>query len=240
MANPNRQLWNEKFKILQNTWPRPVDFQNCMELCLNLHAMVHSKEMSNSHLWSFEDELWDGLTEIIFRRVYKGDQSIAWKMWHCSRIEDIAMNILAAGEPQVLNTGGWFEKMGVAARDTGNSMNEEEIKALSESIDLHALRGYRMEVGRKTRSIIKGLLPEELKQKIEPSRLQTVLAEGAVTEESKWLLDYWGKKTKAGLLLMPAIRHIFVDLNESTRIKEKESRQQVKPRLNTLQNQKRK
>ncbi len=43
MANPNRQLWNEKFKILKNTWPRPVDFQNCMELCLNLHAMVHSK-----------------------------------------------------------------------------------------------------------------------------------------------------------------------------------------------------
>lgn len=219
MRNPNRQYWNEKFKILQNTWPKPTDFQNCVEICLDLHAMVHSAKMSQADLWSFEDELWNGMTEEIFRRTHKDDQSIAWKIWHCSRIEDITMNMLIAGEPQILNTGNWSEKLGVAARDTGNAMNEEEIASLSKSIDLQALRDYRVEVGRKTRSLIKGLTPEDLKQKIENPRLRRVLAEGAVIEEAKGLLDYWGKKTKAGLLLMPATRHNFVHLNESTRIK---------------------
>lgn len=219
MANPNRQFWNQQFKILQDTWPKPINFEECIQICLDLHAMVHSADMSQAGLWSFEDELWEGMKEETFRRVHKGDQSIAWKIWHTSRIEDITMNMLIAGEQQIFSTGKWHVKMNINLHDTGNAMNEEEIKGLSDAINIQALKEYRMEVGRKTRNIIRLLTTEDLKRKIEPSRLQKILDEGAVLEEARGIIDYWGKKTYAGLILMPATRHNFVHLNESIRIK---------------------
>jgi hypothetical protein len=40
-------------------------------------------------------------------------------------------------------------------------------------------------------------------------------------EKSKWLLDFWGKKTILGLIMMPIIRHQTVHLNDCFIIKEK-------------------
>ena len=39
-------------------------------------------------------------------------------------------------------------------------------------------------------------------------------------EESFWLLDFWGKKDVAGLLLMPPTRHVMLHLNDCFRWKE--------------------
>ncbi|WP_010244272.1 hypothetical protein [Acetivibrio cellulolyticus] len=217
MKDPNRVYWNEQFKILQDTWPKPDDFENCINMFLILHGMVHSLQVSALG-FSFEDELWGNMNEAAFRRFFKGEQSIAWKLWHSARIEDITMNILIANNSQVLINEGWTEKLGVNFYDTGNAMDENEIVQLSNSLDINALQEYRNSVGLKTIEIVKGLNPEDLKKKVEPSRLQKLLDEGAVVNEAKGLLDYWGKKTYSGLLLMPASRHIFVHLNESFRL----------------------
>ena len=49
------------------------------------------------------------------------------------------------------------------------------------------------------------------------------MTEGAVVEEARDLIDYWGKRTIAGLLLMPATRHNLVHLNEALRLKRRRS-----------------
>lgn len=218
MADVNRKYWNQQFKILQDTWPKPIDFEKCIGICLELHSMVHTAEVSKSGVWSFEDELWGKLTENTFRKSYEGNQSIAWKLWHSGRIEDITMNILIADEQQVFNTDDWFIRLKASARDTGNAMDGEQIDALSQSIDMQALREYRLAVSEKTRSIIKRLKPGDLKQKIVTSRLKRVMDEGAVDEKAGGVIDYWSKKTYSGLLLMPATRHNLIHLNESMRL----------------------
>lgn len=224
MKDPNRVYWNEQFRILQDTWPKANDFEKCIAICLNLHGMVHTTDTVNPEHWSFENELWQDMSEEIFRRVYNEDQSIVWKLWHIGRIEDITMNILIADEQQVMSCDNWIAKLNIEACDTGNAMNDKEIERLSKSIDIKALQEYRNAVGKKTRDIIRTLKPEDLKKKIEPCKLKRVLDEGAVVTEAKGLLDYWGRKTYAGLLLMPATRHNLVHLNESFRILEKEKR----------------
>jgi hypothetical protein len=75
---------------------------------------------------------------------------------------------------------------------------------------------------RRTREIVKGLQPEDLKIKADPARLEKVMNEGAVDEATRWLIDYWGKRNIAGLLLMPATRHNLVHLNECFRLKHKQ------------------
>jgi len=129
------------------------------------------------------------------------------------------MNLLVAGSPQILHRDNWLEQMKITVRDTGNALDEKGVADLSNAIDIEALRAYRLAVGRRTREIVRQLQPEELKQKVEPSRLQQVRDEGAVVEAASGIVDYWGKRNIAGLLLMPATRHNLVHLNEALQLK---------------------
>lgn len=215
--------WNPKQAELKNLINKKDKFEDAIKVLLELHSMVHSSELSGTEIITLEDELWDGLKESACRIMpTKEDVTIAWNIWHITRIEDIASNILIANEAQVMNSD-WAKRMNVNVYDTGNAMSDDEIIDLSSSINIRELRNYRMAVGKKTRENIGKLKPEELKRKVSPDKLQRVLDEGGVTEDdnSKWLLDFWGKKNVSGLLLMPITRHQVVHLNDSLKLKEK-------------------
>jgi hypothetical protein len=151
-------------------------------------------------------------------------------MWHSARIEDITMNLLVTEDGQVFNAGNWKEKIGSSIVDTGNSMNEREILEFSKSINMDALKNYRMEVGRKTRAIINKLTTADMKRKFDKSKLQRILDEGAVlnVEASNWLIDFWGRKNVAGIILMPVTRHHVVHINESLSAKKKAKAKKIK------------
>jgi hypothetical protein len=149
------------------------------------------------------------------------EHTIAWMVWHMTRCEDVTMNLLAAGSPQVLLQEGWLDRLKVSAQDTGNAMDLAGMADFSAAIELAALRAYRLSVGRRTRAIVQQLPAGQLRRKVDPARLDRVRAEGAVLAAASWLLDYWGGLTIAGLLLMPPTRHNFVHWNEALRIKQK-------------------
>ena len=215
-----QKQWNKEQKEFRKILLGFDQHQRALELFMRQHAMLHSAEMDPSTTWSFEDEVLSDLDDAQVRRIPQNcEHSIAWLIWHIARIEDVAMNMLVAGEPQILHQGMWFERMKVADRDTGNVMAEEGVADLSNTVDLKELRGYRVAVGRRTREIVNQLSAEDLKRKVSPSRLQKVMDVGAVIEAARGLIEYWGKRNIAGLLLMPATRHNFVHLNEALRLK---------------------
>ncbi|MBN2531797.1 MAG: DinB family protein [Spirochaetales bacterium] len=220
MINSHRKRWNEQQKILRKALEQYQDYEAALMLCLSQHAMVHSAKLHGSGLWSYEDELMKDMTEETFRKIpKKSKNSIAWHLWHSTRAEDIAINILVAGDPQVMNSSKWREKMEISALDTGNAMTAEEIKTLSLVINIRMLIEYRLAVAYKTRDIIKGLRPEALIKKVDPARIQEIINQEAVVQEAQWVLEYWSKRTIAGLLLMPVTRHQFVHLNQAMSIK---------------------
>lgn len=215
-----QKQWNKDQKEFRKILLTFDQHQRALDLFMQQHAMLHSAEMIPSPPWSFEDEVLGDLDEDQVRRIPKNcEHSIAWLIWHIARIEDVAMNILVAGDPQLLHHDGWFERMKIKFIDTGNLMSEDDVVHLSATIDTEALRAYRVAVGHKTRSIVENLQPEYLKQKVDAARLQQVLDEGAVVEAAMGLIKYWSKRNIAGLLLMPATRHNFVHLNEALRLK---------------------
>ncbi|WP_231505435.1 DinB family protein [Paenibacillus massiliensis] len=131
------------------------------------------------------------------------------------------MNVLVNNDKQVLHLNDWNKKLNVNYSHSGNEMTEIEIADLSANIDIHALLTYRIEVGRKTREIVPCLSSNELRQKVEAGNIKILEDQNAVKKEAAWLLEYWGNKTIAGLILMPATRHIFLHLNKSVRIKQR-------------------
>ncbi|WP_019155749.1 DinB family protein [Robertmurraya massiliosenegalensis] len=220
-----RKRWNENHKKLKEIIVNPVDFVFATELFLTQHGWLHNSALSNSPKETLEDALLKDLDEVIVRQypVLTPDtkNSIAWHLWHITRIEDITMNILVANRSQVLHRGNWLADMNVSYLHSGNDMVDEDIAKLSKRIDLQALIAYRKEVGRETRNIVSSLKPTQLNMEIDKERIEQLYRENALQKQSEWLARYWSKKTVAGLLLMPATRHIFLHLNKCHRIKNK-------------------
>ncbi len=218
----SHKQWNEQQQALRHALTHPLEHNKAVDLFLSQHAMTHAGEMSGGGLVTFEDEVWDGLTDTAARSVPpKYEHSIVWCIWHITRCEDITMNMLVAGTRQLLLEDGWFERMNVPVRDTGNAMDAGGMADFSAWIAIPALRAYRMVVGRRTRQVVSALQPGEFTRKTDPIRLQRVLAEGTVLKSELWLTDYWSRLTVAGLLLMPPTRHNLVHLNEAMNIKHK-------------------
>jgi len=219
--NPNRQHWNRQHQTLINAL-QIVAIATAQSIFEIHHAMLHTARISALKVWSFEDEILNGLSDSDYRRIPAGyEHSIAWNLWHIARIEDVTMSLLVAGIEQVFTSGEWLGRLKIEFSHTGNAMSAQEISSLTASIDIKVLREYRLAVGQSTRQIVSGLGQGQYKQTIDSRRLQRVLDEGAVTESAREIVAYWGKRTIAGLLLMPATRHNFVHLNECLRIKSK-------------------
>ncbi|TYQ15881.1 UNVERIFIED_CONTAM: DinB family protein [Acetivibrio alkalicellulosi] len=216
------QYWNPKQASLKETL-KEGKIEDAKILLYELHSVVHSAKVYEKQQPSYMDEIWEIPMEKVFRiRPSINDVTIAWNIWHITRIEDITSNILMANTNQVLNNE-WLERLNIRVKDTGNSMSDEETIYFSNEINLEELRNYRNSVGIRTRKIIENLRKEDLKRKFTKTQLDRVLIEGGIVEhpESIWLLDFWGKKTVAGILLMPITRHQIVHLNDCSKLKSK-------------------
>ena len=218
--DPNRAAGNHQQHLLQRALSLPEKHPEYSTLFLSQHAQVHSSKMSYTGKWSFEDEILNGMDDLSLRLIPpKGEHSVAWILWHLARIEDVTMNILVAGSKQLLDQEGWLDKMGTNIKDTGNAASMEKITRLSQTLDFNNLLAYRIAVGQRTRQIVSQLTPNELRQKVQPDRIIQIRLTGSIVASADEVLNYWSKRTIAGLLLMPPTRHCFLHLNEALRIK---------------------
>ncbi|MCL2020391.1 MAG: DinB family protein [Oscillospiraceae bacterium] len=220
--------WNPKQKKLREALSDINRFDEAISVCLELHGIVHTSCVSAAKTQTYMDEIWDGLNRETFasplaeQNAFGRKSTIAWNVWHITRIEDITTNILISEAAQVLDKH-WLKRMGITITETGNAMSDTEIMNFSNSVSLNELCEYRNAVALRTREILNGLAPQDIKKRFKPEILTRILNEGGVTSDEKsiWLLDFWGKKNVAGILLMPVTRHQIVHLNECMRIKEK-------------------
>jgi hypothetical protein len=220
--DPNRKRWNEGQQVLRKALAHPETHSQAVDQFLIQHAMCHTAKISKAGLFSFEDEIWIDLDDASARWIsMEFGHSIVWCFWHLTRIEDVTMNMLLAGTSQLFLRDGWFERLCIPFRHTGNGMDAYEVATLSTQINIAALHAYRLAVGKQTRKLVRGCSPADLSRKVEPERLEKVMAEGAVIEAGRGVIEYWSGLTGAGLLLMPPTRHAVLHLNEMAKIKVK-------------------
>lgn len=141
------------------------------------------------------------------------NENIIWNLWHIMRIEDLIVNILICEKESILNEK-LKNELNISITDTGNSLTKEEIKKFAKNINIKKLKYYSDKISKNTINLIKRLKAEDIKRKINKINLEKIINGCGVTKDNLWLIDYWGKKDIAGLLLMPLSRHIIVHLNK--------------------------
>ncbi len=217
-----RKNWNSDQKRLRSLLKSGDPLEESRKLFYAQHAVLHSQSMSGTGEWSYADEVFYGLNEGQFREIPPGaEHSLIWILWHISRIEDITMNILIADKEQIYSQDAWNNKLASPIHYTGNQINEDDLLALSQSINPTDLQKYRDAVGKQTRSIVAKLTIKILSEQIPPSGLERIIKEGGVLAESEDLLVYWGNKKIYQMLLMPPTRHLLVHLNEALALRKR-------------------
>ncbi len=104
--------------------------------------------------------------ELAFREGSEAN-SIAWLVWHLTRVQDDHV-CGVAGREQVWVTGGWAERFGLDldVRDTGYGHNPDQVAVVKAGGDL--LSGYHQAVFDNTVDYLKGLSAGDLDQVVDP------------------------------------------------------------------------
>lgn len=107
-------------------------------------------------------EVLDGLSpDQLARREGAESNSIAWLIWHLTRVQDDHV-CEVAGRQQAWVADGWAERFGLdlAVRDTGYGHNPDQVAVVKASADL--LSGYHEAVYENTANYVKDLTSGDL------------------------------------------------------------------------------
>jgi hypothetical protein len=206
---------SKKHKELSKIIRKKDRFADAINLFLEIHSALHLSAVSDT-AENEVDSLFSDLSPheyAIMPTPPKKGETIAWAVWHISRIEDMTMNILIAESEQIFDKE-WQKRINSSFLDTGVSMSVEEIIMLSREINVSELLAYRNTVGKQTRDIVRKLTADDMKRKVSLQGIEKIRHEGGTTPNCEWLLEYWGKKDVAGILLMPPTRHLIFHLND--------------------------
>ncbi len=154
------------------------------------------------------------------RMPLKTDKTIAYYIYHLTRIEDITSNTLILDKEQILFRNKYDKLLNSPIITTGNELKRDKLIEFSSLLDIDKLKGYVEDVYHNTNQLITEMKYEESKTKVSTERKNNLIGLNVVSKDKDafWLVDYWCKKTYAGLLLMPFSRHQMMHLDGCLRI----------------------
>jgi hypothetical protein len=188
------------------------------------HSRIHAAatstpaEMAAAGSFTMQDDTLKRLEEAELRASPAGLCSIVWHIWHMSRIEDVVVNTLLRGVPEMLDreAGGndWLGQLGVDVRLVGTGDTDEEVRAFSERVDVPALLAYRAAVGRSTRDWV-GAVDVDTLDAVPDLEARLTNAPPIVGERARWLPRFYTGKSGAFLLTFPVTNHGFMHWAEA-------------------------
>lgn len=160
--------------------------------------------------------LWKTVPEELMRqRPHARVNSIAWILWHLTRVEDAGLNRFVVDRPQVLDEGSWMQKMDLPWRHNGGEMDFAGVDDLSRRINLKALRGYSTAVRLRTREIVTHIDPLDLDAVLKPERVRTVLIdEGWAYAPTEELIQHYTSWTRGKCLMIFGLTHPYQHIGE--------------------------
>lgn len=129
-------------------------------------VMLSSLEQSQGYL----TRSLEGLTQEEF--AWSPDpacNSIAFILWHTTRVEDFFVNRVVQRQTELYEAEGWREKLATPEREMGYQYTVEQLQAWPVP-DLAALQGYAGSVRKKTLAFLDTASAEKLSEVQRPDR----------------------------------------------------------------------
>jgi hypothetical protein len=139
-------------------------------------------------------------------------------MFHIARAEDVFVNTLLAGRPQVFDDA-WSKRLGITRRDFGFGMTSAEVNELTQQVDIGALREYRDAVGHRTREIVGGFKPQDWQGAIEAAAVERAAADGSLGRAVEPFSKNMPGRPRAAVLSGIALMHSAGHMGEAVTVR---------------------
>ncbi len=162
------------------------------------------------------DYLWKVVPSELMRvRPQPKVNSLAWNLWHISRVEDAGLNRFVADRHQILDEGNWMARLHLPWRDVGTGMNLAEVDELDRQIDLDALHDYSKAVQARTIEIVSQLQMADLDPVVPVEKIRAVVIdEGFAHSDPEGLVTNYTGWTKGRFFMVDGLTHPFQHLGE--------------------------
>lgn len=187
------------------------------EYFLDEHRTVHRSSTPGTGGRTVLDRLLDGITDEQIREMPVGAaNSIAWLLFHTTRVEDVIFNVLIAGNSQVFDQDDWQNRTAIERRDIGTGMNETEVASLSANVNVQNLLNYRDAVGKTTVDIVESRPTDFWEENADTERLSDADLQGVAAEMAPYILEQvWTAKTSNARFLWYATSHALAHFGEA-------------------------
>jgi hypothetical protein len=184
------------------------------ERILGDHARLHSAGVANGRGYSLLDPLLTGLADAELRARPRGLNSVGWILWHMTRFEDVVVNVVLQGVPDLLSREHWYTRLELQDTLVGTGSGDDEVRDFSERVHMNALLDYRSAVGGSTRAWLADVPMSEL-DAIPDLDARLSRYPGAFDERSAWVQALWQGWSGHDLLALPIIGHGHIHLGEA-------------------------
>jgi len=159
---------------------------------------------------------WEKIPGAQFRkRPHPNVNSIAWNIWHITRVEDAGLNRFVTDRFQVLDEGSWMEQMNLPWRHHGSGMGFADVDHLDRTIDIQALRAYSNAVRLRTQEILNLVDNIDLDEPLQFSYVQKIVGnEGLAFSNANELAENYAGWSKGKCLMTFGLTHSFEHIGE--------------------------
>src|SRR5438094_6272629 len=202
----------------RRTASQEEETMDARDLFLDQHAAVHSAAVGGNKM-SAAERTFGGLTDEQMRVRPREDlNSIAWLMFHIARAEDIFVNPVLGGRPQVFDDA-WLKRLGVTRRDFGIGMTSAEVTELTRQVELGALREYRDAVGKRTREVVSGFRPQDWEGTVAVDAVQRAADQGAFGVRTEQIVKAFPGRPRSAMLSGIALFHSAGHIGEAATVR---------------------
>lgn len=144
--------------------------------------------------------------------------SIVWLVWHLARTEDVLVNTMIRGVPQLLFESDWRERLGIDATHIGTGLGDEEVAEITKQINVEVADEYWNAVAKASYGWLKSTSPEELD--VVPdleSRLRDAppILAGPANEA---VIRFWQSRTAGSLFGGVVVGHGYIHIGQMQEI----------------------
>ncbi len=160
--------------------------------------------------------VWKSIPEALMRqRPYPQVNSIAWNVWHLTRVEDAGLNLFVGERSQVFDEDNWMQRLNLPWRHQGSGMTFPEVDELNQQINLQGLHDYSDAVHARTLEIVAQFDPDRLSDLMGEERLRVILVEkGLAHSNPDALINTYLGWPKSKCLLNFGATHPFLHIGE--------------------------
>lgn len=212
----NRE-WSELNKTVKSLLNKKESFAKGIETLIELRKILFNEWFDSMKDLSVEDY---SKQPFINSDGYES-KTIAYSVYHVFRIEDIVLNTLIKKSNQIFLRDDYKNKMNSMIITTGNELRKNSIAVFSKTLLIDELWRYAKKVFEETNEWLLSITYDDIKTKFCELDQERIQATHTVSEDEKWLIEYWCGKDMKGLLAMPFSRHWIMHLEASLRIKNK-------------------